>query len=102
MNPVERALNLGQARDNSPVFGKDTITDTLYNTVESPVWMPHKVDINMGPNPDILQFGFAKVRNDIPGASVDERKDWAPGTSVSAFGDVHVSHVSIEGSDNAA
>src|ERR1700759_778248 len=82
MDPIQRALDVGQSRRYRSIFWEYTKADAFNRAIELAVGMSHQIDIDVAAFVDRLELGFAVVRNDPPIAGVDQGKHGAAGVRV--------------------
>src|SRR5271157_34348 len=97
MHPVQRVLDVGKAVTQSRIVWGHAKTKTFHDSVKTLRGLAHHVYVHMLPRPNGFQLRFAVVRDDIPGAVIDEGEDGHTRLGIFALGDIEVGHVSVEG-----
>src|SRR5580698_3152336 len=99
VNPVERALDVGQARCESADhigIGRNAKSDAVYHGGETFIGTRHEVDIRVHAWPNVIQLSFAEIGQCPPGTRINESKHLLPYVGVCAFGDIEICNTRIE------
>src|SRR5579863_9103385 len=100
MNPVERALHVGQPRAQPPNgvgIGSYADANAIYNPVQAAGRLGQCIDIRRHTRTDMFQLGLSEIAYDPPGTRIYEGEQLLAGMRKSAFRNCEIRDTSVKG-----